>query len=126
MKDLPPIADEIRQASKHRVNVNLKPRAELTDEAIEAGSRALGEKWGSAVHLVPKKTSPSIAPLTSVRFDCPSYLDKELSVKAAEEGVTKTYLILKALAQSGFRLDDVDLVKDRRRLKRQGILYKML
>ena len=58
------------------------------------------------------------APLSSVRFDCPDYLDKALSVKAAEEGVTKTYLILQALGQAGYRLDEVDLVKDRRRLKK--------
>jgi|SRR4051794_17451692 hypothetical protein len=122
MSDFPPIKDELRQAAKTRLDVNLKPRPELPDEAIAANSRVIGERYGSATSLpppapvvVPQKPA---APLTSVRFDCPDYLDKALSVKAAEEGVTKTYLILQALGQAGYRLDEVDLVKDRRRLKK--------
>ena len=122
MKDLPPIDDEIRQAPKPRLDVALKPRPELPDEVIEASSRAIGEKWGSATQLPaaePEKPVPvPTAPLVSVRFDAPDYLDRELSVKAAEQGVTKTYLILRALGADGYRLDDVDLVKDRRRLRR--------
>lgn len=122
MKDLPPIDDEIRQAPRPRIDVTLKPRPELPDEAIEASSRAIGEKWGSTTQLpptaLPKEAPMPTAPLVSVRFDAPDYLDRELSVKAAEQGVTKTYLILKALGDGGYRLDDVDLVKDRRRWKR--------
>jgi hypothetical protein len=54
----------------------------------------------------------------SVRFECPPYLDRELSLKAAGEGVTKTYLILKALAEAGFTLQDQDLNKDKRKYRR--------
>jgi hypothetical protein len=122
MTDLPPIKDELRQAAKTRLDVNLKPRPELPDEAIAANSRAIGERYGSATSLPPPTSlvepPKPAAPLTSVRFDCPDYLDKELSVKAAEEGVTKTYLILQALGRAGYRLDEVDLVKDRRRLRK--------
>ena len=122
MTDLPPIKDELRQAAKTRLDVSLKPRPELPDEAIAANSRTIGERYGSATSLPPP--TPAVeppkpaAPLTSVRFDCPEYLDKELSVKAAEQGVTKTYLILQALGRAGYRLDEVDLVKDRRRLRK--------
>lgn len=121
MTDFPPIKDELRQAAKPRLDVSLKPRPELPDEAIAANSRTIGERYGSATSLPPLPTAEPpklVAPLTSIRFDCPDYLDKELSVKAAEQGVTKTYLILQALGQAGYRLDEVDLVKDRRRLKK--------
>lgn len=117
-QDFPPINDELRPTAKPRVNVSLKPRGDLPDEAIEAHSRTIGEKWGSATHILPKEVPLPTAPLVSVRFDCPDYLDKELSIKAAEQGVTKTYLILQALGGRGYRLDVVDLVKDRRRLKK--------
>jgi hypothetical protein len=122
MTEYPPIKDELRQAAKPRLDVSLKPRPELPDEAIEANSRSIGERYGSATSLpvsapAPEPPKPA-APLTSVRFDCPDYLDRELSVKAAEQGVTKTYLILQALGGAGYRLDEVDLVKDRRRLRK--------
>lgn len=116
---LPPVGDEIR---RQRIDVALKPRDELGDDEIDARSRAIGEKFGAATQLRPKEpsaTAPSpTAPLVSVRFDAPDYLDKELSVKAAEQGVTKTYLILQALGMAGYRMDEVDLIKDRRRLRR--------
>lgn len=122
MTDLPPINDEIRQAAKPRLDVSLKLRPELPDETIEANSRSIGERYGSATSLPPPASvapPPKLtAPLVSVRFDCPDYLDKELSVKAAEQGVTKTYLILQALGCAGYRLDEVDLIKDRRRLRK--------
>ena len=122
MTDFPPIKDELRQAAKPRLDVSLKPRPELPDETIAANSRTIGERYGSATSLPPPapvvEPPKPAAPLTSVRFDCPDYLDKELSVKAAEQGVTKTYLILQALGHAGYRLDEADLVKDRRRLRR--------
>lgn len=121
MSKFPSINDEIRQASK-RIDVSLKPRAELPDEAVEARSRQIGEKWGSATHITPKPEplplAKPTAPLVSIRFDAPDYLDRELSIKAAEQGVTKTYLILQALGAGGYRLDEADLVKDRRRLRK--------
>lgn len=114
---LPPISDEIRQPAK-KINLALKPREDLPDDAVEARSREIGERWGSSTQIAAKEAPAPTAPLTSVRFDCPDYLDKELSIKAAEQGVTKTYLILQALGKAGYRLDEVDLVKDRRRFRR--------
>jgi len=114
---LPPISDDIRHPTR-RVGINLKPRADLADDAIEAHSREIGERWGSSTQIAAKEPPKPTAPLTSVRFDCPNYLDRELSVKAAEQGVTKTFLILQALGQGGYRLDEADLVKDRRKAKK--------
>jgi hypothetical protein len=119
MSNFPPLKNELREASKPRLDLALKPKPELSDEAVEANSRSIGERYGSTTSLsTPEKSEPPVAPLTSVRFDCPDYLDRELAVKAAEQGVTKTYLILQALKQGGYRLDPADLVKDRRRSRR--------
>lgn len=116
---LPSISDDIRTPGR-KITLNLKPREDLSDDDVAARSREIGEKWGASTQIAPAPASsgPSPAPLTSVRFDAPDYLDRELSVRAAEQGVTKTYLILQALGNAGFRLDEVDLVKDRRRWKK--------
>ena len=121
MSKLPSIADDIRPPSK-KIALNLKPREDVSDEDVAARSREIGEKWGASTQIAPAPPLPEpskpAAPLTSVRFDAPDYLDRELSVRAAEQGVTKTYLILRALGDAGFRLDEIDLVKDRRRWKK--------
>jgi hypothetical protein len=54
------------------------------------------------------------APVTSIRGYIPQYLDDELSVKAAERRVTKTFLIMEALAKAGYRVNEPDLVQDRK------------
>ena len=78
----------------------------MTPTPASSGKATVGNLAAAAGTLVePPKPA---APLTSVRFDCPDYLDKKLSVKAAEEGVTKTYLIFQALGRAGYRLDEVD------------------
>lgn len=125
MSDDNPLADEIRQARKPRLNLALPPRPEMPDDAVEVSSRQIGEKWGATTQLpTPVVSEPQepTAPLISVRFDCPDYLDRAVSVAAAEQNVTKTYLILKALRVAGYEMKDVDLVVDRRkqRGKRAG------
>lgn len=116
---LPPISDEIREATKPRLDVRMAPRGEMPDAAVEERARSIGERWGAATHLVsPSEPPKPQAPLTSVRFDAPAYLDRELAMRAAAEGVTKTYLILQALAGAGFRIEAEDLVPDRRRLRK--------
>jgi hypothetical protein len=116
-----PLADEIRQASKPRLNMALPSRPDVPDTAIEARSKEIGEKWGAATQLpptpAPEPTEPT-APLISVRFDCPDYLDRAVSVAAAEQNCTKTYLILQALKVAGYEIKDVDLVVDRRKGRR--------
>jgi hypothetical protein len=123
MTDKPenPLASEILQARKPRLNVALPPRRVLPDDIVEAGSRAIGEKWGANTRIVPVPPAEPVepaAPLVSVRFDCPDYLDRAISVDAAQENVTKTFMILRALQKAGYEIKNVDLVKDRRRSKR--------
>ena len=117
-----PLAEEIRQAGRPKLNIALPPRPEVPDTAVEARSREIGEKWGASTQLAapaPAEPEEPTAPLISVRFDCPDYLDRAVSVAAAEQNVTKTYLILKALKVAGYELKDVDLVVDRRKTRRR-------
>ena len=94
-------------------------RTELPDEAIENRSREIGEKWGASTQIGATQQEPGepTAPLISVRFDCPDYLDRAISIEAAGQNCTKTYLILKALKLAGYEIRDVDLVVDRRKLR---------
>jgi hypothetical protein len=113
-----PLAEEIRQAARPRLNLNMPPRPDLPDEAIDTRSRKIGEKWGATTQIgSPQSEQEPTAPLISVRFDCPDYLDRAVSVDAAQQNCTKTYLILKALKQAGYEVRDVDLVIDRRKLR---------
>lgn len=118
---LPPIDSELTPAPRQRVNLKgLSPRAPMGDEAVEANSRAIAEKWGASTQLPAAERAPQLAPVTSIRGYIPQYLDDELSVKAAERRVTKTFLIMEALAKAGYRVDEADLVQDRRRIKQKG------
>jgi hypothetical protein len=118
MSDKPNLlADEIQQARKPRVDVKLPARRDLPDEAVEARSRAIGEKWGSATQIVPKVAPET--PLESLRLDVPDYLARQLRIRCAEEKVTTAYLVMKALAKDGFEIDERDLVPDRYRRKKR-------
>jgi len=112
VSDFPPIGDELRPRAK------LKRHAEgaASDAEIEASSRLIGEKWGASTSIAQEAPPPQpLAPVVSIRGYFPDYLDKELSVKAAERGVTKTFLLLEALAKAGYRVDEADFVQDRRK-----------
>jgi len=114
MSDFPPINDEFRPRARLKQHLDTP----ATDAEIEANSRALGEKWGAATHIPSPEAPPTPpAPVTSIRGYIPQYLDNELTVKAAERRVTKTFLIMEALAKTGYRVDEIDLVQDRRRNK---------
>jgi hypothetical protein len=118
---LPPISDELKPTPRARVDLKgLKSRAAAGDEAIEANSRTIGQKWGASTQLPPEEPPAPLAPVTSIRGYIPQYLDDELAIKAAERRVTKTFLIMEALAKAGYRVDEADLVQDRRRIKQRG------
>jgi hypothetical protein len=124
-----PLGDEIMgKGPRRRVNVLLPPRPEVPEEAVEQGTRVLAEKWKSSVQVRPAEpvvpAGPPPAPLVSSRFDLPDYVDEQLAIEAASTRgpsggkITKTYVILKALKTAGYRVDDKDLIEDRRRLRR--------
>lgn len=118
---LPSIENDLAPAPRQKLDLRkLSPRGPMADEAIDENSRALGEKWGASVQLPPIKAPPAVAPVRSIRGYIPEYLDDELAMKAAERRVTKTFLIVEALAKSGYRVDEADLVQDRRRFRQKG------
>ena len=54
------------------------------------------------------------APTVKKTFALPDYVARQLRLRAAKEGVTERYLLLKALAAAGIEVQDADLVKDGR------------
>jgi hypothetical protein len=120
---LPSIANDLAPAPRQKLDLKgLRPREPMADEAIEANSRVIGEKWGASIQLPQTEALISTAPVRSIRGYIPDYLDDELTIKAAERRVTKTFLIMEALAKSGYRVDEADLVQDRRRTRQKGHL----
>lgn len=118
---LPSIESELVAAPRQKLDLkNLKSRELMPDEAVEANSHVIGQKWGASTQL-PAGTPPETqTPFASIRGYIPQYLDDELTVKAAEHRVTKTYLIIEALAKVGYHVDEADLVPDRRRSRQKG------
>jgi len=110
--ELPSIDDELVQ-SRPRPNLSkLRPRDDLSDSAVEANTRAIGEQWGASTRLtVPEEETP----LSSVRLDLPEYVDRQLKLKIAQDGGSKAYYILRALAKDGFEVNEKDLRLDRRK-----------
>jgi hypothetical protein len=118
----PEIADEIRSAPRPKLDLAMKPRS-VPEDAIAEGARVIGEKWGSVTQMPAREAKVGPEPSDrakwpSIRVECPPYLDRELAMKAAGEGVTKTYLILKALADAGFTVNEDDLNKDKRKYRK--------
>ena len=111
MSDFPPIGDELRPKPRLKRHEDLP----ATDAEIEANSRQLGEKWGASTRIEPEVETPPPAPVVSIRGYIPDYLDQEMAMKSAERRVTKTFLIMEALAKAGYRVDEVDMVQDRRK-----------
>jgi hypothetical protein len=117
---LPPIDDELRGKGK-RVDLRaIRPKGDADDATIEENSRLLGNEWGASTSLKSVQQPspaplPPRAPVASLRIEVPVYLDDELTRKAAEKRVTKQYLVLTALRSAGYRIDDPDLVADKRR-----------
>ena len=78
-----------------------------------AGSARGGERPRASNRsrsIVPSADSSSVSEAT---FQ--SISDQEMAMKKAERRVTKTFLIMEALSKAGYRVDEVDLVQDRRK-----------
>jgi hypothetical protein len=110
--ELPPITDDLAPARPRPNLRTLRPRDDIPDSDIEANSRSMGEQWGASTRLPQPEME---TPLTSVRLDLPNYVDHQLKLKCVNEGGSKAYYILKALAKDGFQINERDIQPDRRR-----------
>jgi hypothetical protein len=115
MSDFPPINDELRPKQRLKRHTETEP---ALDAEIEASSRRLGERWGATTRIQQEAELPRLAPVVSIRGYIPDYLDTELTMKSAERRVTKTFLIMEALAKAGYRVEEHDMVEDRRKMPR--------
>jgi hypothetical protein len=101
-----------------RIDNELEPRKRVDlrairpnggdDAAVDENSRRLAGEW-----LGTPKT-----PLASLRIEVPEYLDRELAMRAAEQRVTKQYLVVQALKNAGFSVRQEDLVTDKRKRRK--------
>lgn len=55
------------------------------------------------------------APSVRLNLEIPDYLSLELKIKAATEKSTARHIVLSALRQAGYRIDDADMAPDGRR-----------
>jgi hypothetical protein len=118
---LPPIDAELEHP-RQRVDLKaIRPKGQADDATIEENSRRLGSEWGASTSLQPPAPGSTVAraPLASLRIEVPAYLDDELTQKAASQRVTKQYLVLTALRQAGYHIDDADIVADKRKARRK-------
>ena len=112
---LPPITDALTPRPAKRPNLrDLKAPQIVEDSSVSENSRALGTKWGAQTSL----DEPDPA-MTSLRMVILEYVDRQLSLKAAEAKVTKQYLVLKALSEAGYEVREADLIEDKRKRRRR-------
>jgi hypothetical protein len=120
---LPPIDADLAHPRK-RINLKaIKPKAQEDDATVEENSRRLGSEWGASTSMQgtqPPTAAPERAPVASLRIEVPAYLDDELTQRAAALRVTKQYLVLSALRQCGYHIEDTDIVTDKRKLRRKA------
>lgn len=115
MNEFPSLKDDLRPRAKLKRHLDTP----ATDEEIDANSRLMGAKWGASTSIPePPPALPQNAPVVSIRGYIPNYLDDELTRKSAERRVTKTFLIMEALAKAGYLVEEQDLVQDRRKRQR--------
>ena len=114
--ELPSISEEL--APRRRVDLKAIRPAGIDDDVVERNSRVLGSEWGASTNLASPEES---TPLASLRIAVPEYLDRTLARDAAEQRVTKQYLVLKALQAAGYQINESDLVEDKRKAKKRKL-----
>lgn len=114
---LPSLDDDL--VPRKRLDLKALKSSVVDDESVAENSRRIGLEWGAQTSLARAPVEQSKPILASLRIEVPEYLDRELAVTAAEQRVTKQFLVMKALQAAGYRLDETDLVEDKRKTKRK-------
>lgn len=99
---------------RKRLDLKAIQPKEADDVLVDDNSKRIGTQWGAVTSLEQSKKTP----LASLRIEIPEYLDRALALKAVEQRVTKQYLVLRALSDAGFNIDERDMVADKRRSRR--------
>lgn len=98
-------------------SLNLQ-RSEASSDRYEGSSDDLSVQQPDR----PKDPRPTRRPSQTGRrrplsLEVPDYLARELKVKAASDAVTVRFLVLSALGEAGYRIDQDELEEDGRRLR---------
>lgn len=113
-KPLPPIGGAL--AAPSILPPLGKVRAPATgadDAAIAAAARGLGSEIGASTSLPAAPQAPR--PMVRFSLEIPKDLDDQLRIATIERETNKTVLILQALANAGFKVDEADLAPGKRR-----------
>jgi len=89
---------------------------DLIKQRLRDVSSPLG--FGTRANPAPAPSPPippTMSPCRSFNLSVPDYLFDELGMQAVKRRVTKRYLILEALAKTGFTVETQDLEEDGRR-----------
>ena len=89
---------------------------DLIKQRLRDVSSPLG--FGTRANPAPAPSPPippTMSPCRSFNLSVPDYLFDELGMQAVKRRVTKRYLILEALAKTGFTVEPQDLEEDGRR-----------
>jgi len=121
---LPPLDADLDQPRKRIDLKAIRSKAQANDAEIAENSRKIGSQWGASTSLEnvqqpPPSQTAARSPLASLRIEMPVYLDDELTQKAAALRVTKQFLVLTALRQAGYHIEDADIVADKRKARRK-------
>lgn len=106
----------------------IRPRLPETpdedDQRILAGADRLSARHGAlrdgSAPVPPTARSAPEAPTAqaSWKLMLPDYLDREIARQAADRQVSKNFLVLEALAKTGYVVQPEDMVGDRRRRRK--------
>lgn len=92
------------------------------DLQILAAADQLSARHGALRAAVPTAADVSVktgeSPRAFMSLSLPDYLDRELSRRAADRRVSKVFLIVEALAKTGYEVKPEDMVGDRRRKRK--------
>lgn len=115
---LPDIGGDLTGRPLHRLPSRSPATAEPSDEQVEANTAKLTTRWATVDRVRQTQAPPSNAPaepVTPIQVKIPVSLNQQLARAAYDKGCTKTHLILKALADAGYRIDPAFLALDRRK-----------
>lgn len=118
---LPDIVADLDPRPRHRLPAAPVAVVEPSDEQVEANTAQMTKRWDAVTKArgegATKEKTERPEKLTPIQINIPQALNQQLARACFEQGCTKTYLILKALAGDGFQVDPTYLSPDRRKPK---------